>query len=381
MKHCIFFLLIGLLVACGERDNGENGNEVRLDISLDTVMVHPGQEILFLNSGLYQAQLSPDKKYLYNFNHTDFSIEKINLDELKFEDKIMISKEGPDGVGQYFMGFLLLDENSMLFRCYNQDNILDWNGNKKRQFDFKKVGNESEKLSDMENLHSTVALPDHPDVFYGLVTNWQEKQTAVAKLDVDENKIQRFDIPIFKKAKKYEIEFADGGRFSMNKYIIHADGKLIVGEEGTNELYVLDKETGSAHQHEYTSDLTATEKNGNYPSKVGDMEEFSGIYRKILEEIGFSAPVWDEVNEVFYRFSHIMEFDDTAEKPEGSPFQQASGAKVFLTIYDKELNMLTESAIPQLTKRPAFHFAKDGKLWVFENIEDEMGFVRINIGL
>ena len=379
MKYLVFVFLLGLLVGCGGSDGGGNANEVRIDFSLDTVMVNPGQEILFLNSSLYQAQLGPEKKYLYNFNHTDFSIEKINLDELAFEDKIMISKEGPDGVGQYFMGFLFKDENNLLFRCYNQDNILDLNGKKKQQFDFKKVGSESDKLSDSEDLYSTVVLPEQPEVYYGLVSSWQDGKTEVAKVVVEEDKIQRFYLPIFEKAKKTEIEFAEGGRFSMAKYIIYAGGKLIVGAEVTSDLYVLDKETGTANHHEYTSEITATEKKGNYPSTVGDMDEFSGIYRRILEEVGFLPPVWDEVNEVFYRFSFIMEFDDTAEKPENSPFQQASGAKVFLTIYDKDLNMLTESAIPQLTQRPAFHFAKDGKLWVFENVEDEMGFVRLSI--
>jgi len=378
MKQLIFLMLCGLAFACGGNDGGENGDQVQLNFTIDTVMVNPGQEILFLNSSLFHAQLSPDKKLLYNFNYTEFSIEKINLDELAFEDKIMISKEGPNGVGQYFFGFLLKDENSFLFRCYNQDNILDLNGKKKDQLDFKKVGSESDKLSDSEDLLSAVVLPEYPDVYYGLVSNYQESKTEVAKLDVNKNEIQRFDIPIFEKAKKTEIEITDGGRFSMYKYIIHVDGKLIVGVEATNELYVLDKETGTAQLHAYTSELTATEKKGNYPSIVGDLDEFSGIYRRILEEIGFLPPVWDEVNELFYRFSFIMEFDDTAEKPEGSPVQQPSGAKVFLTIYDKDLKMLAESAIPQLTNRPPFHFAKDGKLWVFENIEDEMGFVRLS---
>jgi hypothetical protein len=181
--------------------------------------------------------------------------------------------------------------------------------------------------------------------------------------------------------KKFEIEITDGGRFTMQKYIVHAGGKLIVGVDGTNELYVMDKETGIAQHYEYASELTAAEKKGNYPPKVGSLDEFSGIYRRILEEVSFAAPVWDEENEVFYRFSYIMQFDDNAEKPEGSPFYQPSGSKVFLTIYDKELNMIAESAIPQLTKEPPYHFAKDGKLWVFENIEDEMGFIQFSFDL
>ncbi|WP_158859012.1 DUF4221 family protein [Lunatibacter salilacus] len=379
MKQLIFALLCGFLFACGGNDGGENGNQVRLNYTLDTVMVHPGQEILFLQSSLSQAQLSPNKKYLYNFNYTEFSIEKVNLDELAFEDKIMISKEGPDGVGQYFMGLLLRQDNTLLFRSYNQDNILDLNGKKKYQFDFKKVGSEPDKLSDSESLLSAVEVPEKPEVYYGLVSSWQEGNTAVARLDLEEDKIQRIDVPIFEKAKKTEIEIADGGRFTMNRYILHAGGKLIVGIEGTSELYVLDHETGIPHHHEYISELTASEKMGNYPPKVGGIDEFAGIYRRILEEVGFLAPVWDEVNEVFYRFSFITEFDDNAEKPENSPFLEPSGAKVFLTIFDKDLNMVAESAIPQMNKRPFFHFAKDGKLWVFENIEDEMGFVRLSI--
>ncbi len=379
MKKLLFIMLCGLAIACGGNKEGKNGDLVRINYTLDTVLVNPGQEILFLNSGLYQSQLTPDKRHLYNFNHTDFSIEKIDLDELAFEDKIMLSKEGPNGVGQYFFGFLLKDENNFLIRCYNQDNIVDITGKKKHQFDFKKVGSEPDKLTDSEDLLSAVLLPEDPNVYYGLVSDWREGNTEVAKLNVAEDVIQRFDLPIFEEAKKFDIEITDGGRFSMQKYIIHAGGKLIVGVDGSNELYVLDKETGTAQLHKYTSELTATEKKGNYPPKVGGIDEFAGIYRRILEEVGFAAPVWDEVNEVFYRFSFIMEFDENAEKPEGSPIQQPSGAKVFLTIYDKELNMISESAIPQLTKRPAFHFAKDGKLWVFENIEDEMGFVRLSI--
>ena len=90
-------------------------------------------------------------------------------------------------------------------------------------------------------------------------------------------------------------------------------------------------------------------------------------------------PRWDEVNEVYYRFSFISVFDDSVEQPENSPIPRASGAKVYLTVYDSDLNMLAESAIPQMKSRPPYHFVKDGKIWIFENIEDEMGFVRIAI--
>lgn len=381
MKHVVFLLTL-VVFGCGGSDIGGNSDEVRIDFSLDTVMVNPGQEILFLNSGLNQAQLSPDKKYLYNFNHTDFSIEKINLDELKFEDKITLSKEGPNGVGQYFMGFLLLDEESMLFRCYNQDNILDWNGNKKRQFDFKKVGQDGDRIGDGEHLFMPVVQPEQPQVYFGLISNWEEKSTAMVVLDLDNDDVKRIDLPLFEKTKAFEIEYNDGQMMfgiGTAKYLNYSGGKLIVSADVSSEVFVYDQRTGEMHHRTFESELTANEKKGKHPNKVSDRKEMEGIYKKIQEEIGFHAVHWDEKNEVYYRFSGLAEFSDQAEVPENRMVPTSSGAKVYLTVYDKDLNQIAESRVPMLTKKPSYHFVKDGKIWIFENVEDEMRFVRLSV--
>ena len=55
--------------------------------------------------------------------------------------------------------------------------------------------------------------------------------------------------------------------------------------------------------------------------------------------------------------------------------QEEAKAKVYLTVFDKDLNQIGETSIPQLIKKPAKHFAKDGKIWIYENINDEMRFV------
>jgi hypothetical protein len=382
MKQLIFPLLIGLLVGCGGSDSGGNSDEVRFTFGLDTVMVNPGEEILFLNSGLSQAQLSKDKKYLYNFNHTDFSIEKINLDELKFEDKITLSREGPNGVGQFFMGFVLLDENSMLFRCFNQDNIVDWNGNKKHQFDFKKVGNERERISDKEHLFMPTVHPEQPQIYFGLVANWEEKSTTMVVLDLANDEIKRIDLPLFEKTKGFEIEFNDGQMgfgIGTEKYINRVGGKLFVSAEISSEVFVYNQLTGEMEHRTFESELTANEKKGKHPNKFSDRKELEGIYKKIHEEIGFHAFHWDEKSDVYYRFSSQAIFSDIGELRENQVVPSPIGAKVYLTVYDKDLNQIAESRVPMLTKKPAFHFVKDGKIWLFENIGDEMGFVRLSI--
>ena len=84
------------------------------------------------------------------------------------------------------------------------------------------------------------------------------------------------------------------------------------------------------------------------------------------------APFWDQVGECFYRFSY-------QELPEVIGGDGGIRSKVYLTVLDKDLNQLGETLLPQLTKRPGKHFAKDGEIWIYENMNDEMGFVRLNM--
>ncbi|EOZ98047.1 hypothetical protein A33Q_1554 [Indibacter alkaliphilus LW1] len=46
---------------------------------------------------------------------------------------------------------------------------------------------------------------------------------------------------------------------------------------------------------------------------------------------------------------------------------------------NKEFEVLHEIKVPQLTKSPNFHFVKDGMIWIFENVDDEVSFIRIKV--
>jgi hypothetical protein len=67
-------------------DNQTESEIQELIVHVDTVQIDPREEILFLNWGLDQSQLSKDKVYLYNFNRNDFTLEKIDLDKLSLDD-------------------------------------------------------------------------------------------------------------------------------------------------------------------------------------------------------------------------------------------------------------------------------------------------------
>lgn len=53
---------------------------------------------------------------------------------------------------------------------------------------------------------------------------------------------------------------------------------------------------------------------------------------------------------------------------------------MFLTIFDKDLQMIGETKIKVYVKSPSSsHFTKDGAIWLHENMDGELGFIRIKV--
>ena len=94
------YLFLMLLVSC-KGGNGQNDGDhfTEMSFSVDTVIIDPGDEVIFLKYRLSNTDISKDGKYLFNFNEHDHTVEKINLDELRLEAKLPFEKEGPNGTG------------------------------------------------------------------------------------------------------------------------------------------------------------------------------------------------------------------------------------------------------------------------------------------
>jgi hypothetical protein len=131
-------------------------------------------------------------------------------------------------------------------------------------------------------------------------------------------------------------------------------------------------ELDSVFNKKYSSNITSNGKNKEYKLKHNSEESFNLELDRYLEEINFMGLIWDENNEIFYRFSYEL----ISSEENAFEFKKA---KVYLTAYDKDLNQIGETIVPDLIKKPQKHFAKDGKIWIYENLNDELAFVRFSI--
>ncbi|MFC4872060.1 DUF4221 family protein [Negadavirga shengliensis] len=378
MRPLFFFISLFAAFSCSQSGK-KQGDYSQMAFSLDTVMVDPGEEILFLKGELRQSILFKDKKYLFNFNQDDHSVERINLDDLILSEKIPFEAEGPNGTGNYFHTFLAIGEDSILFSGYQGSGIFDTEGKKIKDLDFKKVGSGEHRLNDDEFFVPQAVFPGNPELFLGFIRNWEDKSLKLVLVNFAEDWVDKMELPEFDKLKGLYAEFSDGNFLTMTGpdiYLISVGDKILIGNNAYNELFWLPPGETELTHYSYQSHITEDSKKGKYPSQVDRPEEVQQISRKIREEISFGRPVWDEENRIYYRFSYKEAF--TEEVPSNT-FSSSSKADVYLTIFDENLQMIGEAPVPMLEKTPARHFAKNGKIWIFENIEDELGFVRLSI--
>ena len=202
---------------------------------------------------------------------------------------------------------------------------------------------------------------------YGLIQGYEDKKFVLGVLHLEEYETSRVELKSFDKMPEYSFMHYIG-KSTMHqtpKVGIEKFGrKVILSNEITSDLMWYDTAMDSLFMKSYTSQLTATQKEKTYKKEHETPEEYRVEYARYKQEVNFMPPFWDRDSQLFLRFSY---------------FENESRTDVYLTAYDEELNQLGETLVPQLTKKPAKHFAKDGNIWIYENIADEMGFVRLKI--
>lgn len=380
MKYLFLVLLFSVLLACGSGDpSGENGKGEDLVFTLDTVQVDSKGDILYLNSDLYYSVLDKNKKYLYNINQKTFSIEQINLDSLELTNIHLFEEEGPNGIADYMQSLEWLGEGRFLMSGYGKIGVFDTLGKK-----LSDVGPEEvpafESGEEGGNVLNPVLLPGSVTSYAGIYLSPGPPEPMILLWDTEAQSYRKMDSPLFEKSRQYQSVFNDG---TMTMYIGTRDylkvenNKVIQGLGESSDLYILEHGEKDFRIRTFENGWIPREKKTVFPEEINDRGMLEELLKKSSAEIFYHPPVWDESRQVYFRFSHELEYPDNATTPPGRFIPESTGAKVYLTVYNSDFKILKETRVPALDKAPSRHFVKDGKIWIFENIADEMAFVRL----
>jgi hypothetical protein len=381
MKNLLYALPLLVLMACGKQTAEETVDFSNITFTMDTVIVNPGEEIINLGSGLWNSVMNADNSKLYLFDDKTAELNIVDLDQLKLQEKVKFEKEGPNGTGAYVTWMSYLDNGRLLISNFDAMGLFDLNGTKLRSYDLTKGTFQGDTLSEGQNFYQRSVIAEDGNVIYGLMGNWMDEMETFAKVDFRKNLVKEIKLPGKESLQDFKLILKTDDMFTImasDKKLVQVGEKLILSHSDYTNLFVIDMATDSAYQVDYTPKLTAKAKEGDYPAEVDTEKRFKEVMEQVYAEINFQAPIWDAKNKRYYRFSYETAPTGDTDGPLFQSAENKSISKVYLSILDENFKLLGES-LTALKQVPAYAFVKDGQIWSYVNVDDELGFVRIKL--
>ena len=378
MKNLYLIAFTLLFSFCSEKTETKPEFIDQFSVSFDTVIVDSKGEFIDLRDNLFFSGLSPDKSYLINFNRTDVQSERINLNELVFEIRIEYEKEGPNGIGTMISSLNVSDNDQVMVWFYGLYAFFDQNGLKTKDLALDNIAPDLLQGSDVYP-QTIYEVPRNKDRVIGLFNSWKENDFFLLEFDLANRTSKRIELPELAKINAYKTEITVNGNFAGNLagsvFSTQSSDKLVISSSLINEIQILDLVNDSLYSKSWDTPLLGAKRQFIGPKQFEyNPEQMEEISKNSEEDINYGELIWDEVNEKYYRFSSKKKL--TESKNEEGQYTIIS-AEVFLSVFNNDLELIGEALIPEITSAPKKHFAKDGKIWIFENLDDELAFVRM----
>lgn len=361
MKKLILIFLAPLIFSCG-RNSTEKSNSVNFNPSVDTVLIDAGEELIFHQSGLSHTSLSNDQKQLYIFSPRD-EFQIIDLDSLKLDQKIPTQKEGPLGTGMPYS--IQLDQTGrvVLFgfgevRFFSPDLSV---------MDLHRLTPETlSGLNSTDILGFNTKLSEDGGDLYSIYVNTEQLPQGLAIISFENKEVKKIPFDIASKVKPYIYSLVMDGRLMSRGhdglFLELIENHLLLSTPYSNEAILFDLEKSTVTVKKFHSELTQDSKPIPIKTEGGSFSELQNLRQEAQKSVTFGPFIFDKKSQRLYRFSQDLD-------------RQIGDSLVFksiLTVFDKNFTQLNEQIVQvdPLSKK----FFKDGKLWSYVNLDDELGF-------
>ena len=373
MKPYSFGIYLLILVACSEKGLQEASDQMHLSFTVsDTVLVDPGDDFLYLQENLWGAQWVDDGQYLYNFNRRDNAVEIIDLDQLKLQKKVLFEREGPNGTGGYVQSMYYVGDGNIALAEHHQIGIFDLNASKLATHNIQDQEYAGDTLLENESLEISGILDEGIQHFITVYRKGFGQPLGIAKLRLNDYTLTKIPVPELVELENFRLELSGGPGISVahpTTHISYRSGKLLLSSDAVNELFVYDPKKDSVQHFTFHSYITPNSQKHLFKNQVHSNEEFNEALKERGKEVFYMHFTYDTTNSRYYRLSQFF-VRDGADGPIFKPV---------LAVFDQDFNKLFETDELPINKVYRRYFAKDGKLYLYENIMDEMAFIVLDI--
>jgi len=374
MKNYLYLIGSILLFSCNRSSIDPSFESIKYTI--DTVLINSKNKTIDLSNKILISDLGIGASSLFIYNSFDHSIDEIILDSLVLGAKILLLKEGPNGTGDNVSNIKILKDGSWFIKSSTNSGIFDMFGKLKKKIDWE---NATDSIGKKINIIPKTAVMIENKLF-GISYNQENKEIFLDVFDTLENSISRFNLDINNSYSGYVLEINDKNSYSFLDPMVHisiADSIVLISHEFSSDLILYNTILGTIETIEYFPKLTPNRAKDVLGIQINSSEMLGKEYQDFLEQIRFSSPVWDNRKQVFYRLSAIRRFSDIKKQDEF--ISEILMTNVYLTVFDLQFNIISELEIAELSSETGKYFVKNGKLWIYQNFNDELGFIVIDV--
>lgn len=325
-------------------------------------MIDSKGKLFELIRGPHTSSVSEDGKYLYLFNSRTHQIHQINLDKLEWENDFDFEVEGPDGISDMVLKTQTLSDGTFLITAFNKLGIFSADGTKLRDLSISSLPLQTD-LQELD--HSIILTKDQQHLFSLPGVRFQGPRTF-AKIDRQTYEIDNF--PIKEMDWIFDIKVSSNGRVVLQEdmYLQQTNNQILALSPSSSAFYRYNLDTDSLTFHSFEHNLSPTKTDVELKPQVESDEEYSEEFNRFFMAFNFGTILWDPNKQLYFRFGR---------KPlKRDERQEMISSHVYMYIYDRDFKLIGEAFLPEFSQHPRDFFFKNGKLWSYVNVEDELGF-------
>ncbi|RAI95176.1 DUF4221 family protein [Algoriphagus yeomjeoni] len=362
-----------LLAACGEKggsESSEPGNLLEnLTYSVDTLVVDPGNDLFNMGSGFRSQDLSEDGRRLFYFENRPLKLVEVDLENFKLISKTEFEQEGPNGIGRFVLNLEIGPSDQVYAMGVGDVALFDKNGEKLESLKTKPTGIDANLAEDFFSLYGNAMYDFKAKQFFSWPSTETSEGSNLYRIDVASETAEKIPAPEMGIIDRYTITVSENGNtmsFPPTVDIVSHEGKVLISCSAMSSIYSFDKESNSMQFIEVNHQVVPNILTGEVKNNVSSEKEFSEEISKVLSQISYMKPEWDSTRNLFLRLGMKTFSGESRDDPETYEY--------YLFAYDKDFNVVGETKIEGMKKHLPIHFFKDGKLWAYVNVEDELGF-------
>lgn len=377
MRKLFLFLLAPFILSCGgaSSEKAESGNILEnLTFTVDTVLVDAAGEVIALPWGMGPFALTEDKSTLFMFELPQHKLLELDLNQLSLIRKTEFEKEGPNGIGDYVMQIQLGQQRTLFLNGGSATGKFSVDGGLLEDLRIAPEGIDPELATNLRNLYwSTLFDFDRNRVFTVPSTD-QSGKFGLLIIDPSTKSFRMESMPKMNPVLDYRPTFMSDSMIdflAVMWYMKIENRQLLISAGSMSGFYRLDLDSEEFEFVEVIHPDFPTQmdfKVNNFPTELTDFLESK---RKINEHLNYMDLMWDETREMYFRLGKKT-FIDPEQK------DQAARYEIYLFAYDSDFRVVGQTQIFGLNQLPQGGFFKDGKLWSYVNVEDELGFAVID---